>query len=135
MTLQKNGVKKMLTKEECLNALEMIVFVEGYYNLEHMLSDEKCCSLKYKMMFDLINEHFDNPKISLEIETGDWIPCKERMPKDSRNVVITTSSNVVGVGSYLGNGWVQWYSGGGMVVDVLAWRELPKPYSEVQEDE
>ena len=55
-----------LTKEECLNALEMIVFVEGYMNLEHMLKDEYACSLKYKIMFDLINEHFDNPPLTLE---------------------------------------------------------------------
>lgn len=116
-----------LTKEECLDALS---------RLEMEIMHASSLSYKYKervlsvsnVLFQLINEHFDNPKISLEIETGDWIPCKERMPKNSRNVVITTSSNVVGVGSYLGNGWVQWYSGGGMAVDVLAWRELPKPY-------
>ena len=108
----------MLTKEECVFALA------GLYSVAYGEHDEE----NRDTLQQLINEHFDNPKISLEIETGDWIPCNERMPKDSRNVVITTSSNVVGVGSYLGNGWVQWYSGGGMAVDVLAWRELPKPY-------
>ena len=124
----------MLTKKKCKEALEQLDL--NCWGCEYAcdMSDDKPCVLK-EIIGKLINEHFDNPKISLEIETSDWIPCKERMPKDSRNVVITTYSNVVGVGSYLGNGWVQWYSGGGMAVDVLAWRELPKPYSEVQEDE
>lgn len=124
----------MLTKKKCKEALEQLDL--NCWGCEYAcdMSDDKPCVLK-EIIGKLIDEHFDNPKISLEIETGDWIPCKERMPKESRNVVITTYSNIVGVGSYLGNGWVQWYSGGGMVVDVLAWRELPKPYSEVQEDE
>ena len=119
----------MLTKEKCLNALSCIE--ESTIEVVDYKSN-RCCFNKFEkeiaILEQLINEHFDNPKISLEIETGDWIPCKERMPKDSRNVVITTYSNIVGVGSYLGNGWVQWYSGGGMALDVLAWRELPKPY-------
>lgn len=58
----------MLTKKECLDALEMIVFVEGYYNLEHMLVDDKCCSLKYRMMYDLINEHFELQLTSSECD-------------------------------------------------------------------
>ena len=121
-------MKKMLTKEECYKALRYItnLYEELYITRLNESGNHIDDTKEYWLLEELINEHFDNPKTSLEI--SDWIPCKERMPKDSRNVVITTSSNVVGVGSYLGNGWVQWYSGGGMVVDVLAWRELPKPY-------
>lgn len=73
----------MLTKEEYLNALEMIVFVEGYMNLEHMLKDNHACALKYKFIYDLINEHFDNPPLTFEeLKPKMWVWDNERKRYD-----------------------------------------------------
>lgn len=49
----------MLTKEECLSALEDMAFVEGFMNLEHMLNYDCVISLKYKVIHRLIEEHFE----------------------------------------------------------------------------
>lgn len=64
-----------------------------------------------------------------------WIPCSERLPEDSRNVILTTRSSVVGVGSVITRDghWVQWYFGGGISVDVIAWMPLPEPYREEEQ--
>ena len=63
-------------------------------------------------------------------DNNGWIPCSERLPDSSCDVIITTHSLVNGVGSYFGedSGWIQWYSGGGIAVDVIAWQPLPDPY-------
>ena len=63
---------------------------------------------------------------------GIWIPCSERLPDSGVDVNITTRSSIVGVGSFFEetNEWVQWYCGGGIVVDVIAWQPLPEPYKE-----
>lgn len=64
-------------------------------------------------------------------EYGDgWIPCSERLPDSSIDVNITTRSSIVGTGSFFkeANKWVQWYCGGGIAVDVIAWQPLPVPY-------
>ena len=66
------------------------------------------------------------------VGSNGWIPCSERLPDSSCDVIITTHSLVNGVGSYFGedSGWIQWYSGGGIAVDVVAWQPLPEPYKE-----
>lgn len=65
-------------------------------------------------------------------KVGEWISCSERLPEDSRDVILTTRSSVVGVGCFTASDgkWVQWYSGGGILVDVIAWMPLPEPYRE-----
>lgn len=54
-----------------------------------------------------------------------WIPCSERLPEDSRDVIIFTASGVIGIGSFIRTSWFQWYSGGGLPVDVTHWMPLP----------
>lgn len=49
----------MLTKEECLKALEDMAFVEGFMNLEHVLKHDGAIALKYKAIYQLIEEYFD----------------------------------------------------------------------------
>lgn len=69
-------------------------------------------------------------KQAAEDYNNGWIPTSERLPDSSCDVIITTCSLVNGVGSYFGENqrWVQWYSGGGIAVDVIAWQPLPQPY-------
>ena len=62
----------------------------------------------------------------LQAKVPRWIPVTERQPPDSGDVIIYTVSDVVGVGCYLLNRWVQWYSGGGIGVSVTHWMPLPK---------
>ena len=71
-------------------------------------------------------------ELAKEYNNG-WIPCSERLPDSSGNVIIMTRSSIVGVGSFFKNtnGWVQWYSGGGIAVDVIAWQPLPELYKEL----
>lgn len=66
----------------------------------------------------------------IEENHNGWIPTSERLPDSSCDVIITTRSLVNGVGSYFGENqrWVQWYSGGGIAVDVIAWQPLPPEY-------
>lgn len=62
-----------------------------------------------------------------------WIPVTERLPDDSRNVLITSKSGVS----------MAWYNGlyfekgasthHRKIKTVTAWRELPEPYKEVIE--
>lgn len=65
-----------------------------------------------------------------EEQKGGWIACSERLPDSGVDVNITTRSSIVGVGSFFEktNEWVQWYCGGCIVVDVIAWQPLPAPY-------
>ena len=63
---------------------------------------------KYNLLKAVIDYIKEQSKLSLETKTSDWIPCSEDLPKDSKDVIITTRSDIVGIGYYLGNGsWVQ----------------------------
>lgn len=59
-----------------------------------------------------------------------WHSVEERLPDDSRDVIIFTASGIVGVGSFIRPNWYQWYSGGGLPVDVTHWMEQPEPPKE-----
>lgn len=59
-----------------------------------------------------------------------WRRVEERLPDDSREVIIFTASGIVGVGSFIRPNWYQWYSGGGLPVDVTHWMEKPEPPKE-----
>lgn len=60
-----------------------------------------------------------------------WHRVEERLPDDSRDVIIFTASRIIGVGSFIRPNWYQWYSGGGLPVDVTYWMPLPEPPKEV----
>lgn len=59
-----------------------------------------------------------------------WHRVEERLPDDSRDVIIFTASGIVGIGSFIRPNWYQWYSGGGLPVDVTHWMEKPEPPKE-----
>lgn len=58
---------------------------------------------------------------------SEWIKCSERLPKDSRDVIIYTDTGIVGVGfCFVDAGkWVHLCAGGGMYVTVKYWMPLP----------
>lgn len=56
-----------------------------------------------------------------------WHRVEELLPDDSREVIIFTASRIIGVGSFIRPNWYQWYSGGGLPVDVTHWMPLPDP--------
>ena len=64
-----------------------------------------------------------------DMTVQEWISVKERLPEDSRSVILCTRSRIVGVGFYskTTRNWVQHYSGGGIYVDVTHWMPLPEP--------
>lgn len=54
-----------LTKDECVKALNCL-----YLSGRMKGRDDEC----YNVLMELINEHFDNPPLSLEeIKEGDWV--------------------------------------------------------------
>ena len=65
----------------------------------------------------------------IEMAKSQWIPVTDLLPDDSRGVILCTRSRIVGVGFYDNNtsNWVQYYSGGGICVDVTHWMPLPEP--------
>lgn len=56
-----------------------------------------------------------------------WHRVEERLPDDSRDVIIFTASRIIGVGSFIRPNWYQWYSGGGLPVDVTHWMPIEPP--------
>lgn len=63
-----------------------------------------------------------------------WRRVEERLPDDSREVIIFTASKIIGVGSFIRPNWYQWYSGGGLPVDVTHWMPLPEPPKEIMHE-
>ena len=59
-----------------------------------------------------------------------WHRVEDELPDDSRDVIIFTVSKIIGLGSLIGPNWYQWYSGGGLPVDVTHWMPLPEPPKE-----
>lgn len=59
-----------------------------------------------------------------------WHRVDDGLPDDSRDVIIFTASKIIGVGSFIRPNWYQWYSGGGLPVDVTYWMPIPEPPQE-----
>ena len=57
-------------------------------------------------------------------EQMQWIPAKERLPKNGTRVLVTLDDGFVAVTDYYGNEWDLWVGSG----DVIAWMPLPEPY-------
>ena len=58
------------------------------------------------------------------VETLEWIPCSERLPKIGQYCFITTKDGDVNMDKYCSYGWRNYGD------NVLAWMELPEPYEE-----
>ena len=78
------------------------------------------------------------------LERSEWIPCGERLPSNSDDVLITINGNsFVASGTYAGYHSGQWWYLGEdgeitdvpITADVIAWMPLPGPYEPKEEDE
>ena len=67
---------------------------------------------------------------------GEWIPCSERLPEDSRSVLIYTKEGRVAEGCYNQEG-LEWWQFRWSVRNphVIAWMPLPEPYEKGEEHE
>lgn len=65
---------------------------------------------------------------SMEKYNGGWIPCRERLPEDNNDVLISTNDGLVIFGAYI-QGHSTWWSGD-YSPEVLAWQPLPESYKE-----
>lgn len=72
------------------------------------------------------------------LEQTRWIPCSERLPEESGDYLVTTKWK----GSYSGEVYIETNmavyrkkSKEWDCVDVIAWKPLPQPYAESEEDE
>ena len=75
-------------------------------------------------IFEQTYEPADTPTAST------WHRVEDGLPDDSRDVLIFTASRITGVGSFIRPNWYQWYSGGGLPVDVTHWMPIPEPPKE-----
>ena len=82
----------------------------------------------------LTGEYVDKRFAGVAIEAANviedlprWIPVTERLPKDSRDVIIYTDTGIVGVGICFVDtkNWLHFYAGGGMYVTVKYWMPVP----------
>lgn len=74
---------------------------------------------------ELLNEVIEMVEEQPTVNT--WISCKERLPEDSRSVLICTNDGGLAEGSYNANEkmWYQ-FRWGVKNAKVIAWCELPK---------
>lgn len=65
-----------------------------------------------------------------------WIPCRERLPEEEKEVLVYTAAGEMLV-AYLFDDWgnLAWTTGGlgSGTVSVVAWMPLPEPYKEGNE--
>ena len=86
----------------------------------------------YDTAKDLVQEMIELVKEQESVGCDDsWIPCSERLPSNTENVLITTAYGVV-LMAYLGTSNKWCYPNGKRIEDSqdmpIAWRELPQPY-------
>lgn len=83
-------------------------------------TDDNGSALKYMVAIGMAIE---------ALKRTQWIPCSERLPENSRSVLIFSKNGGVAEGCYTeAKGWLQfrWIA----YVDAIAWMPLPEPYRE-----
>ena len=122
--------------------------------------DEKKLIEEIKQYHESINPKYISKLVDAEIEdildiinsqpkVGEWIPCKERLPQDGREVLVcvelSKEQTHIIVGFYIG----EWLDSQGDSIEegykgykecfpnsysnVIAWQELPEPYKGEQQ--
>lgn len=72
------------------------------------------------------------------LESGGWIPCKERLPEENKDVLVTVHVNgeidfYIEVASHIDGKWFSYsdeYKIDRQKHKVIAWQPLPKPFKE-----
>ena len=106
------------------------------YSLMSLKLDENAKEQVYnKALIECAEIVLKAPTIDSVPAAPRWVRCEERLPDDSRDVIIFHTSGIVGVGSFIRPNWYQWYSGGGLPVDVTHWMPLPEPPKEAADGE
>lgn len=77
---------------------------------------------------DLQEEAIRSIKNLQSVQSGRWIPCSERKPKQQQQVIITDEGDVLT--GYINslNEWMDFH--GNRLKGVIAWMPLPEPYKE-----
>lgn len=100
--------------------------------LDHPIND-KAYLIKYVhsglgMKEDYVVLGIEEIKIETEMGVNEWIDVKKKKPKNTRNVIATTSNGYVGE-MYYNPEKKEWYCDGAEVFEgVIGWKEKPKPY-------
>lgn len=87
--------------------------------------DADCKSCRWRETIEYVKRLVQN-----QTTISPWHRVEDGLPDDSRDVIIFHTSGIVGVGSFIRPNWYQWYSGGGLPVDVTHWMPLPEPPKE-----
>lgn len=130
----------MIDEKKLLEELEKLPYINGNYDKKNSNLLFVCGAESFhEMVVDVINEQ---PKISLENKTSDWIPVEEALPKEHEVVLVwyeyfrygdyNRMYQTYGFGYHFRNGF---WSGdvSGEKARCIAWQPLPKPY-EVQDE-
>ncbi len=73
-----------------------------------------------KEIQDAVDEKFNQ---------GKWIPCNERLPKESGRYLVTTCSGVIHAWKFWNKGWKKsWEAPISPLFEPIAWQQLPEPY-------
>ena len=109
------------------NVLKANMYQEAFESDTDMQKWDSGCWIRYKLFKKVVDS---TPTVPYGPR---WHRVEERLPDDSREVIIFTASKIIGVGSFIRPNWYQWYSGGGLPVDVTHWMSLPEPPKETHE--
>lgn len=129
--------KDTIYREDAIDAIECVTWYHQNRNKDMVNganSDEHQAWYKAEDIYDALEA----------VPSADrWIPCSERLPSNSDDVLITIKGNdFVSSGAYAGyysNRW--WYmcedgevTDVPILADVLAWMPLPKPWKGADDD-
>lgn len=131
-----------MTNEEAVKVIKSECYVANLMNLDRTRMVNSALDVAIKALEQTENPSYNGVKTELEQQSR-WIPCSERLPEDSRNVLITLSHYDIVVPGWYSNKkkiWFRLYQGRWAEVidtecDVIAWHYFPKPYKEEGEDE